>query len=92
MYKGGKGLGNFSRIKRLLFLLVLIVGMIHNDPVCSAKGTVKKEKVLEANPVVSVKLGIDNIDKGMTVFDGKRVGLITNSTGMNSRFESTVDV
>lgn len=91
MCKGGKSLRNFSRIRLLLFLLVLIVG-VHSDSVCSAKGTAKKDKAVEANPVVSVKLGIDNIDKGMTVFDGKRVGLITNSTGMNSRFESTVDV
>lgn len=39
-----------------------------------------------------VRLGIDNIDSQLGFFSGKRVGLITNATGMNSRFESTVDV
>ncbi|MBC8015849.1 MAG: DUF1343 domain-containing protein, partial [Sporomusaceae bacterium] len=41
---------------------------------------------------MTVKLGIDHIDKAMPVFLNRRVGLITNSTGMNSNFESTVDV
>lgn len=42
--------------------------------------------------MVKVKLGIDNIDKYLNIFDGKRVGLITNPTGVNSEFKSTVDV
>lgn len=37
------------------------------------------------------KLGIDNIDKYMDIFEGKRVGLITNPTGMTSNNESTID-
>ncbi|MDR3564969.1 MAG: DUF1343 domain-containing protein [Negativicutes bacterium] len=41
---------------------------------------------------VKVRLGIDNIDQQAALFAGKRVGLITNATGMNSNFESTVDV
>lgn len=39
-----------------------------------------------------VKLGIDNIDQHLALFNGKRVGLITNATGMNSNFESSIDV
>lgn len=39
-----------------------------------------------------VKLGIDNIDKHREVFAGKRIGLITNATGMNSNYESSIDV
>ncbi|MBP2645773.1 MAG: hypothetical protein H6Q75_1213 [Firmicutes bacterium] len=39
-----------------------------------------------------VKLGIDNIDQYLVIFDGKKVGLITNATGINSNYESTVDV
>ena len=39
-----------------------------------------------------VKLGIDNIDKEMKYFEGKRVGLITNPTGINSEFKSTIDI
>lgn len=37
------------------------------------------------------KLGIDNIDKYMDFFKGKRVGLITNPTGMTSNHESSID-
>ena len=44
------------------------------------------------NQKVPVRLGIDNIDQSLEVFAGKRVGLITNATGMNSNFESSVDV
>ena len=39
-----------------------------------------------------MKLGIDCIDKYLNVFEGKRVGLITNPTGINSKYESTIDV
>lgn len=39
-----------------------------------------------------VRLGIDNIDKHLDLFAGKRVGLITNATGINSQFESSVDI
>jgi uncharacterized protein YbbC (DUF1343 family) len=39
-----------------------------------------------------MKLGIDQIDKYMHLFEGKRVGLITNPTGVNSELESTIDI
>lgn len=39
-----------------------------------------------------MKLGIDCIDKYLDIFEGKRVGLITNPTGINSEFKSTIDV
>ena len=39
-----------------------------------------------------MKLGIDLIDKHIDLFKGKRVGLITNPTGINSKYESTIDV
>ncbi|WP_027625445.1 exo-beta-N-acetylmuramidase NamZ family protein [Clostridium lundense] len=39
-----------------------------------------------------VKLGIDNIDKYMDIFENKKVGLITNPTGMDSNFNSTIDL
>ena len=43
----------------------------------------KKEKVY---------LGIDLIDENLSIFEGKRVGLITNATGINSNFQSTIDI
>lgn len=39
-----------------------------------------------------VKLGIDNIDRYMDIFENKKVGLITNPTGMDSNFNSTIDL
>lgn len=42
--------------------------------------------------MVKVKLGIDQIEQYKQLFDGKRVGLITNPTGVNSELESTIDI
>ncbi|URZ09731.1 exo-beta-N-acetylmuramidase NamZ family protein [Clostridium felsineum] len=39
-----------------------------------------------------VKTGIDNISEYMDIFKGKSVGLITNTTGYNSEFKSTIDI
>ena len=41
---------------------------------------------------VNVKLGIDLIDKNLDIFKDKKVGLITNPTGVNSQYKSTIDV
>ena len=41
---------------------------------------------------VEVKLGIDQIDDYLELFKGKKVGLITNATGVNSNFKSTIDI
>lgn len=46
-------------------------------------------KTAAAEPV---RLGIDHIDNHLQLFAGKRVGIITNQTGVNSRLQSTVDV
>ena len=39
-----------------------------------------------------VKLGIDRIDDYLYLFEGKRVGLITNPTGLDSKHRSTIDI
>lgn len=39
-----------------------------------------------------VSLGIDNIDQHLEFFGDKKVGLITNPTGINSDYRSTIDV
>ena len=41
---------------------------------------------------MSVRLGIDLLEKYSSIFAGKRVGLMTNNTGYNSKFESTIDL
>ena len=39
-----------------------------------------------------IKCGIDVIDNYLDLFDGKRVGLITNPTGVNHSLLSTIDI
>jgi len=39
-----------------------------------------------------VRLGIDRINQYQTLFQGKKIGLITNHTGMNSQGEVSIDV
>ena len=41
---------------------------------------------------MKVSLGIDLLEKYSGVFAGKRIGLLTNNTGINSKFESTIDL
>ena len=38
-----------------------------------------------------MNLGIDNFDLYKDLFEGKRIGLITNPTGISSDFEYTID-
>ena len=53
------------------------------DPEETEEQPKDKEKVL---------LGIDLIDENLDIFKGKKVGLITNATGINSNYESTIDI
>ncbi len=39
-----------------------------------------------------IKLGIDQIEHYLEIFNGKRIGLITNPTGVNSDLVSTIDI
>ena len=52
----------------------------------------KEIKTVNASSNGQVKLGIDNLDKNLSIFEGKRVGLITNPSGMDSNFKSSIDV
>ena len=42
--------------------------------------------------VSSVRLGIENLDGSLDIFKGKRVGLITNATGVDSQLRRSVDI
>ena len=72
-------------------LILLVVSVLGITQFCDARSKPKAEQIVKPQ-AVHVKLGIDNIDQAISVFAGKRIGLITNSTGMNSDFESTVDI
>lgn len=51
-----------------------------------------EECPISTNDKINVKLGIDLIDQNIDIFKDKRVGLITNPTGVNSQYKSTIDV
>lgn len=60
-----------------------------DDPIIQDDPVKEKEKLVEK---INVKLGIDLIDENLNLFKGKRVGLITNATGVNSELKSTIDI
>src|SRR5690554_7558190 len=39
-----------------------------------------------------IKVGIEKIDEYLHLFEGKKVGLITNQTGVDSNLKTTVDI
>lgn len=39
-----------------------------------------------------IKLGIERLEKYLYLFSGKNVGLITNPTGIDRNFKSTIDI
>ena len=41
---------------------------------------------------MSAKLGIDRLENFAYLFEGKRIGLLTNCTGLNSKFETSIDL
>ncbi len=77
----------FKRLSSI-FLLTLFLA---TAPGYSAAPAPIKQAGEQSGPV-KVRLGIDNLDKHLDVFRGKRVGLITNQTGMTSEFQSSIDV
>jgi len=42
--------------------------------------------------MANIKLGIDRIEQFLYLFEGKKIGLITNPTGVNSQLRSTIDI
>ncbi len=63
----------------LVFCLLIAMGSTFNNVEASSE---KKDVVL----------GIERLDEYVRVFDGKRVGLITNQTGVDHNLQSSVDL
>ncbi|MDF2568715.1 MAG: hypothetical protein K0R55_319 [Sporomusa sp.] len=70
----------YTTLVTLLMIVVLLIVMSTGYASSSNQGKTK------------VTLGIDTVDQHLNLFSGKRVGLITNATGMNSQFQSSIDV
>ena len=68
-----------------LFLVILsgAVGRYAVNSWTGARGTTGSGRVAQPQ----VRLGIENLDAYMDVFKGKRVGLITNATGVDRQGE-----
>lgn len=64
-------------------LALTLVGVSYMGFNAEAKPKHKKPKVT---------LGIDNLDKHINIFKGKKIGLITNPSGINNEFKSSIDV
>lgn len=86
---------NYYFFAIIFFVLLTVIGY-YQFPVsearkkapAAAQNTVKTESAMP----VKVQLGIDRIDQYLPLFEGKRVGLITNQTGINSEYTSSIDV
>lgn len=86
-------------MKKLLFYIFILlfglslVGCSQQDcPKCDKCDECEDCPIESSNSKVNVKLGIDLIDNNLEIFKDKRVGLITNPTGVNSSYTSTIDV
>ena len=59
----------------------------------NAAGNVKAERPASiGRSETTIRLGIENVDAFIDVFKGKRVGLITNATGVDSQLKSSAEV
>ncbi len=89
----------------LLFSLVLFACKDNNTDIDEGNKEVKSTGEIDSSSEIinqeekakekgrtKVYLGIDRIDEYLDIFEGKRVGLITNATGLNSEYKSTIDV
>ena len=73
-------------MKRVLNIVVALVAFAVLLPSCTAK-------VQQENPNKVVKTGIDVLESnGFKQLQGKKVGLVTNPSGVNNKLVSTVDI
>ena len=84
-------------MKKILYIIIAVflsfslIGC-KDDIVEPVINTPSEDNPTETVTVKPVKLGIDLIDDNLDLFENKRVGLLTNATGVNSEWESTIDV
>lgn len=75
-------------MKKLLLSLLLLLSLATMG--CAAESQVSKEKMV--TPKEKVVLGIENMDEAKRLLQGRRVGLFTNQTGVDSQLKSSVDI
>ena len=80
--------GGFLLMKRLILALILLVVVLITG--CADAGRRGQDKKSVHGPTVT--LGIERIGEYEQLFAGKRVGLITNQTGVDSKLRSSEDI
>mgnify|MGYP002283737879 FL=1 len=80
--------GVFLLMKRLMLALILLVVVLITG--CADAGRRDQDKKSVHGPTVT--LGIERIGEYEQLFAGKRVGLITNQTGVDSKLRSSEDI
>ena len=80
--------GGFLLMKRLILALILLVVVLITG--CADAGRRDQDKKSVHGPTVT--LGIERIGEYEQLFAGKRVGLITNQTGVDSKLRSSEDI
>jgi len=78
----------FRRIALLVPVMTMIIAAAAAGPAYAGTSAGKSSGAV----IGKTRLGIDNLENDFSVLKGKRVGLITNATGVDSAFNSTIDI
>jgi len=73
-----------NRIRKFLLLALSSTLMLSTSTGCSQQAA--------GTDTGKVRLGIDNLEKDFSILANQKVGLITNATGVDSSFSSTIDI
>lgn len=97
-YKKTRGLRHqYTLLDKLIFLAVLLIFLagallwrsgVADGPRAGSDAAAARQ----AGASQPVKLGIENLAQHLAVFQGKRVGLITNATGIDSQWNRSIDL
>ncbi len=80
-----------ARLLAIIFSLLAITSLTANCQSRQEKQTLSRKTV--KGPKQMVKPGIEVLrDRGFDILKGKRVGLLTNPTGVDSELNSTIDI
>ncbi len=81
-----------SKIKRAVFMPVILLALF-GIGACDSKKSEAVSKTVLAPVRTMVKLGVDVFfERHLDLVKGKKVGLITNPSGVNGRLQSTIDL
>jgi uncharacterized protein YbbC (DUF1343 family) len=79
-------------MKRAMFMPILLLALL-GGAACDSKKSEAVSKGLRESSPVQVKLGVDVLfERRIDLIKGKKVGLITNPSGVDGRLRSTIDL